>query len=289
LTTVRSVHVHGHDLRVAVRPAVGGPEELTPLLLCCGIGAGFEVLQPFVDALDSSIEVVRFDVPGVGGSPAGLLPCGFPGTAYLAARLLQKLGYRQADVLGISWGGALAQQLAWQHPRLIRRLVLVSTGTGSVMVPGRPSVLAKMLTPRRFQDREYAASVVGTLYGGSARTNPERVLPLIGDMMRTGSRRGYRHQLLAGVGWTSLPFLWSIRQPALILAGDDDPIVPLVNARIMVRLLPRARLHVYDGGHVALVTEAGTLAPVVAGFLQDRDEKRAAAPRVSGASRDPAP
>jgi poly(3-hydroxyalkanoate) depolymerase len=264
LSTVRIVSVHGHDLRVAVRPGTG---EATPLLLCCGIGASFEVLQPFVDALDPAIEVVRFDVPGVGGSPGASFPYGFPGLAWLAAQLTRQLGYARIDVLGISWGGALAQQLAFQHARLVRRLVLVSTGTGSLMVPGHPRVLARMLTPRRYEDPAYAASVIGELYGGSARTNPAPVLALFGDGMRRASWRGYGNQLLAGFGWTSLPLLPFVRQPTLILAGDDDPVVPLVNARILRRLLPHARLHVYRGGHVGLVTEAQTLTPVVAAFL----------------------
>jgi poly(3-hydroxyalkanoate) depolymerase len=236
-------------------------------LLCCGLGAGFDALQPFVDALDPQIEVVRFDVPGVGGSPAGPVPYGFHGNAYLAARLLRQLGHSRADVLGLSWGGGLAQQMAFQSPRLVRKLVLVGTATGSVMVPGRLGVLSKMATPRRFLDPFYAASVVGELYGGSARRHPERVLRLMGDSLRPASTRGYVHQLLAGVGWVSLPWLPLIRQPTLILAGDDDPIVPAVNARIMHRLLPRAQLHIYRGGHVALVTEADQLAPLVADFL----------------------
>lgn len=269
--STRVVNVLGQDLRVRIRPGAdqgAGP----PLLLCCGIGVGFDVLQPFVDVLDPSIEVVRFDVPGVGGSPAGPVPYGFQGNAYLAVRLLRELGYAQADVLGLSWGGGLAQQMAFQSPRFVRRLVLVSTGTGSVMVPGRPGVLSKMLTPRRFTDPLYAASVVGELYGGSARLDSDRVLRLLGDNVRPASKLGYLHQLAAGVGWTSLPWLPLIRQPTLILAGDDDPIVPSVNARIMRRLLPHARLHVYRGGHVALVTEADQIAPVVAEFVKDRDD-----------------
>ena len=84
---------------------------------------------------------------------------------------------------------------------------------------------------------------------------------------RVGSRRGYLLQLLAGVGWTSLPGLPFVRQPTLILAGTDDPIIPLINARIMVRLLRDARLHTYDDGHLGLFTEAHELAPVVADFL----------------------
>jgi poly(3-hydroxyalkanoate) depolymerase len=186
--------------------------------------------------------------------------------ARLTASLVRQLGFDQVDVLGISWGGALAQQLAWQSPRLVRRLVLVSTGTGSIMVPGRPRVLAKMLTPRRFLDPNHAASVVGAIYGGTARTRPDRVLEALRGCTRPSST-GYVHQLVAGLGWTSLPWLPTIRQPTLVMAGDDDPIVPLVNARILHSLIPHSQLHVYPGGHVALVTEADDLAPVVAHFL----------------------
>jgi poly(3-hydroxyalkanoate) depolymerase len=183
--------------------------------------------------------------------------------------MLRTLGYTHTNVLGLSWGGGLAQQMAFQFPRFIRRLVLVSTGTGSVMVPGRPRVLSRMATPRRFTDPMYAAAIVGDLYGGTARTDPDRVLRLLGDTMRPASKRGYIHQLMAGVGWVSLPWLPFIRQQTLILAGDDDPIIPLLNGRIMHRLLPHATLHTYRGGHVALVTEADRVAPVVSAFLNN--------------------
>jgi poly(3-hydroxyalkanoate) depolymerase len=266
--STRVVNVLGQDLRIRVRPGEGDRAGV-PLLLCGGIGVGFDVLEPFVAALDPRIEVVRFDVPGVGGSPAGPVPYGFHGNAFLAVRLLRHLGYSRADVLGLSWGGGLAPQMAFQSPRFVRKLVLVSTATGSVMVPARPGVLAKMVTSRRFNDPLYAASIVGELYGGSARLHPGRVLGLLGDDLRPASKRGYLHQLLAGAGWVSLPWLPLIRQPTLILAGDDDPIVPAVNARIMHHLLPHASLHVYRGGHVALVTEAPGIAPIVAAFLND--------------------
>jgi poly(3-hydroxyalkanoate) depolymerase len=262
--TTRVINVLGQDLRVRTRPGAGGA---VPLVLCCGIGVGFDLLQPFVDALDPAIEVVRFDVPGVGGSPAGRVPYGFPGNAYLAVKMLRQLGHSRVDVLGLSWGGGLAQQMAFQCPRFVRRLVLVSTGTGSVMVPGRLRVLAKMATPRRFNDRCYAASIIGDVYGGSARTHPDRVLRLMGDDMRPASPIGYVHQLLAGAGWTSLPWLPFVRQQTLILAGDDDPLGPAINARIMLRLLPHATLHIYHGGHVALVTDTEQVAPLVTAFL----------------------
>src|SRR3712207_4998562 len=233
-----------------------------------GIGASLEVLQPFVDALDPRREVIRFDVPGVGGSPRPVMPYTMATFAPVVAALLTRLGHRDpVDVLGFSWGGGLAQQFAVQHRRRVRRLVLAATGTGSLMVPANPKVLSRMLTPRRHRDPEYARSIAGEIYGGTMRADPERAAHVLHSASRLGPRRGYYFQLAASTGWSSLPFLRLIRQPTLVVAGDDDPIVPAINARIMARLIPDARLHLYSGGHIALITEAPELAPVIEEFL----------------------
>jgi pimeloyl-ACP methyl ester carboxylesterase len=135
------------------------------------------------------------------------------------------------------------------------------------MVPGRPSVLVHMVTPRRYLDRGYLGRVAGDIYGGSARADPARIAAAMHNGNRVGAPRGYLYQLTAGAGWTSVPFLPWLRQPTLILAGDDDPIIPLANARLMHRLIRNSRLHVYHGGHLGLLTEAAELAPVVDRFL----------------------
>ncbi len=64
-----------------------------------------------------------------------------------------------------------------------------------------------------------------------------------------------------------MPWLWSLRQPTLILSGDDDPLVPLVNAKILYNLIPQAQLYVYNGGHLGLMTHAEELAGVIECFL----------------------
>jgi poly(3-hydroxyalkanoate) depolymerase len=256
----------GRTLRVSVRR--GTDASVPPLLLMNGIGASLEVLLPFVDALDDRRSVIRFDVPGVGGSPRPVVPYVLATFSPVIAGVLDRLGYgAQIDVLGLSWGGGLAQHFAVQHRRRCRKLVLVGTGTGSLMVPADPRVLAKMLTPRRHRDPEYANSIAGEIYGGTMRTHPERSARALPSAARLGPRRGYYYQLAASTGWSSLPFLKLIRQPTLVVAGDDDPIIPVVNARIMARLIPDARLHVYSGGHIALVTEAHELAPAIEEFL----------------------
>jgi len=147
--------------------------------------------------------------------------------------------------------------------------VLVSTATGALMAPGRPAVLAKLATPRRYLDPAYLAEIAPELYGGDLRAHPEAVR-VYARAVHAVSLHGYLYQLLASIGWTSLPWLPLIRQPTLILAGDDDPIVPLVNAQIMRRLIPDARLHVFNGGHLGLLTQAHELAPIVARFLAEQ-------------------
>ena len=131
------VAVLGEQIRVRIRWGTG-----IPLVLCNGIGASLEVLDPFVEQLDPDTTVVRLDVPGTGGSPNSPVPYSFPYLAAVLAGLLKKVsvvggesGNSQVDVLGLSWGGGLAQQFAFQNPRRCRRFILVSTGTGSIMNP----------------------------------------------------------------------------------------------------------------------------------------------------------
>ncbi|ANZ23374.1 poly(3-hydroxyalkanoate) depolymerase [Rhodococcus sp. WB1] len=258
----RIVRVGCHRIRVSVRHGSG-----VPVVLCNGLGAGLEILGPIVESWNAGATIVRFDVPGAGGSPSSLVPYGFPYLAWVVGRVLDALGFRVVDVVGYSWGGALAQQFALQNPRRCRRLVLVATSTGAVSVPGSPRTLAKMLTRRRFDDAAWAAANVAELYGGTARPNAGAVAGLLGRQPRTTSRTGYLQQLLAGALWTSLPLLPLIRQPVLVVAGTDDPIVPAVNARIMHRLLPHATLHMHSGGHIDVLTGAGEVVPVIDAFL----------------------
>ncbi|MEU7812984.1 poly(3-hydroxyalkanoate) depolymerase [Pseudonocardia sp. NPDC049154] len=258
--------IGGQRLRIHLRPGAPGR---TPLLLVNGIGAGLEAFDPLVDALDPHRPVIRFDPPGAGGSPVPARPYRLPCLARTMIALLDVLGHERVDVLGVSWGGGLAQQFARTARGRCRRLVLVATGTGTVMVPGGPRVLARMATPRRHTDPGYLRRVAPEIYGGAAREDPATAARLLHPHRRTGSRRGYAFQLLAAAGWTSLPFLPLLRQPTLVLTGDDDPLIPTINGRLLAALIPRARLHVYQGGHLELITRPDRLVPLIEDFLVD--------------------
>ena len=88
------------------------------------------------------------------------------GRRVLLGRVLDELGFAEVDVLGISWGGGLAQQFGFQNPRRCRKLVLVSTATGALMVSAHPRVLSKTVTPKRYRDPDYASTIAASIYGG---------------------------------------------------------------------------------------------------------------------------
>ena len=259
----RRIDVDGQLLRIAIQVGdATGP----PLLLLNGLGANLEVFQPFIDALGSRITTIRVDLPGVGESPTPVVPYRFPGLARLLARMLDQLGYRQVDVLGFSWGGGPAQQFALQYSKRCRRLILASTGTGATMIPGRPSALAQLLVPGSAGEPFYMKELASTAFGAGLRSNPESMREFT-HAIYPGDPLGYFYQLWAAMSWTSVSWLWSLRQPTLILAGDDDPAVPLINARILQYLIPRAKLYVYKGAHLGLVANAQELAGVIEQFL----------------------
>jgi poly(3-hydroxyalkanoate) depolymerase len=206
-------------------------------------------------------------VPGVGGSPPPALPYRPWMLAGMTSRLLDRLGHDRVDVLGVSWGGAIAQQFAFQYSQRCRRLVLAATSPGHLMVPGRLAALLKMAGPRRYKDAAYLQRVAGTLYGGVLRRSPERVGEHLRHV-RWSSDYGYYLQLLAGLGWSSLPWLPLLPQPTLVMAGTDDPLVPVLNGHILAKLIPDARLVTLDDGHLFLVTSAAESARTISEFLR---------------------
>ncbi len=260
------VTVSGVRLYVDHRAGVG-----IPMVLCNGIGANLELLDPIADALAGSsgrgIPVIRFDVPGTGGSPLPRGPYRLPWLARLVRELVEQLGYEHADVLGVSWGGALAQEVGHRHRDVCRRVVLCATTAGMLMVPARPCVLLTLASPMRYLRRTRLRETGARVYGGGFGDRPDLV-----ERYARGARAphslGYYWQMLAAAGWTSAHYLPRLSQPVLIIAGDDDPIIPLVNARFLSALPPFASLHVVrGGGHLALLTHADELVPLLRRFV----------------------
>jgi poly(3-hydroxyoctanoate) depolymerase len=257
--------------RVLLRAAVRGHGR--PLLLISGIGGNIEMWEPFERALDGApIETITFDAPGTGLSGGWMIPRPMCSIARVVEGILDALGYDQVDVLGVSFGGAVAQQLARQSPGRVRRLILAATAPGVPGlggVPGNPRGLLALATPRRYYDPDYLRSIAPVVYGGRILTEPDLLAQQSrARLLHPPSGRGYLAQLFAIMGWTNLPWMPLMRHETLVLAGADDRIIPVVNGQILAALIRRAKLVVIPGGgHLFLLEQPEEAARHVIDFL----------------------
>ncbi|MCA8904101.1 MAG: alpha/beta fold hydrolase [Hyphomonas sp.] len=264
--------VEGVMLRTAYWPAAQDMGN-RPLLFFNGIGANLELTQGLGEMFQDRA-IITFDVPGVGLSPVTQWPYRPWMLARWARKLLDQFGIEEVDVMGVSWGGALAQQYAFQYRNRVGKLILCATTAGMTMIPGRPKSLSKMVDARRYSDPDFMRDSFTTLYGDAVDGEAGRHI----DNLLPPDPKGYVYQLLAFLGWSSLPFIRFLRMPSLIMMGDQDTIVPLANGHILKMGLPNSRLHVVEGGgHLFLVTRAGETADVIREFLAEPERATQAA------------
>ena len=205
-----------------------------PLLLVNGLGAHSDLWGEAERILGRTSRTIVFDCPGTGRSDLPLLPLSIPALARVACRILDARGYDRVDVLGYSFGGAVAQQLARDAPERVRRLALVSTWCG---------------------------------LGGDAGA-PAAVLRAFRKLNGIANPVGYSYQLWSLGTWSSLPWLHRVEAPTLILSGTDDELVPPANAVRLARLLPQSSLHLLPGGgHLIMFNTESAGARLLAEFF----------------------
>jgi poly(3-hydroxyalkanoate) depolymerase len=266
--TIAMTEVGGRVMRVA-HWRLDQKSEHPPILFFNGIGANIEAVAPLAEQLTER-GFIMFDMPGTGDSPDPTMPYNPFTMSWTASQLLEQLGVTKVDVMGVSWGGAMAQHFALQHPGITRRLVLVATTAGMLMVPGNPAALSKMADPRRYVDPEFMRKHFMTLYGGAVEGSENKESHI--GRLKPPSPRGYLYQLIAMMGWTSLPALPFMSKETLIMMGDDDQIVPLINGKILNTMIPNSRLELCEGGgHLFLLTHADESVAKLRSFLNAPD------------------
>ena len=254
----RELRIRGLRIHAQIRG------EGEPLLLYSPIWSQAGVWEPLLPYL-TGFRIIAFDPPGIGRSSRRALPMSMQALASVGAALLDELGIESAHVLGASFGGAVAQHMAICHPGRVRRLVLASTSFGAFAIPGHPTALWHIIHPGSHRGR--MEQIAGATFGGRLRTAPEllRAMPICSPPNIPAAL----HNMAPLLGWTSLPWLWAIRQPTLVICGDDDPIAPQLNHRIMAALIPRAQLYtIKGGGHLMLMDSPARVAPIITSFLR---------------------
>lgn len=251
---------------VQVRTSVRGQGR--PLLLINGIGSNIEMWEPLRCLLDD-FRTIAFDAPGTGVSQTPRWPRRMRSLASMINQLLEALDHPQVDVFGFSFGGMLAQQLVRDHPRRVRRMVLAATTPGVGGVLGDPQALRVLATARRFRSPTYLNQVAPIIYGGRVASDPEFLeSQRHARGVHPPTNYGYASQLAATIGWSSMPWLHRVNQPTLVLAGEEDPTTPAVNARLIAATMPHAELHILPAsGHLFPLDTPDLVAPLVRDFL----------------------
>lgn len=266
------ITVDGRTLRVAFWKAAAVSEPKMPMLFFNGIGANIEAVAPLAEMLNDR-DFLTFDMPGVGDSPDPVVPYNTILMARIAAKILDRYELPIVDVMGVSWGGAMAQHFALQHSDRVHKLVLAATTAGMLMIPGNPKALIKMADPRRYMDPDFMRKHFNTLYGGSGDGSEGHI-----GRIKAPSKTGYFYQLIAMLGWTSAPFLPFMKKETLILMGDDDQIVPIANGHFLKMLIPHSRLvTINGGGHLFMLSHSAEMIVAMRDFLDVPDEVKQAA------------
>ena len=233
----------------------------TPLVMLNGIGMNMEMLEPVARRL-AGRHVSSVDMPGIGQSPDPIFPYTMPQIALTLAALLDRLNIDVVDMLGISWGGAVAQQFAFQHRARSRRLILASTSAGNIMIPGNPAMVGHMLDPMEYSVEAALRRNLATLYngGGSGRVSL--------NAAKAPSPVGWTCQLAAFAGWSSAPFLPLLSLPVMVMADNEDQLIPVSNAHFLHNAIPDSRLELSEGGgHLFMLSHPERFAHLLEDFL----------------------
>lgn len=233
-----------------------GPDSGTPVIFLNHLAAVLDNWDPrVVDGIAARRRVITFDNRGVGASQ-GRTPRSVASMARDAIAFIRALGHDQVDLFGFSLGGFVAQVIAEEEPRLVRKMILAGTGPagGEGIDKVTPiTLLDSLKAALTFKDPKEYLFFTRTANGkAAARQFVNRLKERTDNRDKPISVTAFRNQLKAIHNWgrQQPSDLTVIEQPVLVANGDHDRMVPSSNSADLARRLPHARLTLYpDAGH----------------------------------------
>jgi len=242
-----------------------------PLLFISGTGGDLRVRPGvFESPVGAAFDLLGYDQRGLGQSDKPVGPYSMQDYADDAAGLLDAVGWPRARVIGVSFGGMVAQEFALRHPQRISKLVLACTSAGGAGGASFPlHEIAHLPLEERFRrqlsvsdlrqtaewQREHADTVAKMLEWSrnASKIGEDDPRKPAGAALQLDARR--RHDT-----WDRLPRL---EMPVLLAAGRYDGIAPLSNMEGMARRIPNAELRVYEGGHLFFLQDRSAYPDIV--------------------------
>ena len=264
---------NARGIRIYYERAGAGP----PLLYINWTGGDLRDVRIFAGPLEEAFDVLAYDQRGLGQSGKPEIPYTMQDYADDAAAMLDIAGWDRVPVMGVSFGGMVAQELALRHPDRVERLVLACTSSGGAGKPSYPLHEVAALPPD-----EAAAIGVGLIDSRYEGTDPAAAPPEIATLLATmtktrpssdseedlESAAGARRQLEARRGHDTYDRLGSLDVPALVCGGRYDRLAPPENLEALAGAIPDARLRVFEGGHVFFWQDPAAW-PAIVAFLNE--------------------
>lgn len=242
---IRRAEVGG--LSVAYEIAGEGP----PLVLLHGVLGDSRVWNRQLADLSDRCTVIAWDAPGAGRSSDPPEPFGMADWADCLAGLMDEIRIDHAHILGLSWGGILAQEFYRRHPTCVRSLILADTYAGwrgSLPESVCEERLATCLRESSLPASEFVPKWIPGLFSEAA---PEELREELASIMSDFHPVGYRLMIRTADSDTR-DLLPDIRVPTLLVWGEEDQRAPMAVARQLRDAIPGARLVIIpDTGHVS--------------------------------------
>ena len=263
-------HIQAGDIRIYYEIAGDGRK----LLFINGTGADLRNRPNAFDGpLAKAFQVLGYDQRGLGRSEKPDRPYSMQGYADDAAALMDALGWERAHVMGVSFGGMVAQHLALRHPHRIDRLVLACTscgGAGGASYPlhelGEMDIESRARFMIGISDMRHDAAWQAAHGEALAAMIAQQVAAAATGPDDPGRAMGARRQLEARIHHDTGARLAEIRAPVLLCAGRYDGIAPLSNMQFMQQIIPGARLEIFEGGHLFLIQDKRAYAEIMRFF-----------------------
>jgi 3-oxoadipate enol-lactonase len=257
------------DLDVYYERAGAGP----PLLFLSGSGADLRVKPNQMDGpLPKHFDVLSYDQRGLGQTSKPDVPYTMADYADDAARLLDHVGWPSARVIGVSFGGMVAQEFVLRHPKKVERLVLACTSPGGAGGASYP--FHEIEHMGREERARHMIPISDTRRDAAwAAANPEQYEQFVAFAAsdpyadEPGRVLGYQRQLAARAGLDTYDRLGEIACPVMIAAGRFDGIALPATQEKMAARIRGARLQFFDGGHLFMLQDR-TAMPAMIEFLK---------------------
>ena len=269
--TTRFIEVSG--TKYAYR--VFGKETGIPIVFLHHFTATIDDWDPQVtNGLARHFKVVLLDNKGIGAS-GGQTPDNIKAMADDATAVIKALGFKKVDLLGFSMGGFVAQQIALDTPELVNKLILAGTGPkGSEGISNLPNLMTEAFAtapedPRLFLFYSKTPESIALGRQSLARVKKRKENRVPGTGMPS-----IQAQMMSILGWGAADEnvcneLSQIKQPALVVNGNNDIMVPTINSYNLFQHLPNARLSLYsDSGHGAIYQYPDRFVKEVTDFLE---------------------